>query len=244
MPALDAPGRLMQLITALGDPENALTGVGGVEQAILKGGPNVAKLIAGFFRSAASGDLPVKRAWESIEMLLSRNPEERTKQILDALDEFPPINRSGLKMLFGREAKVQLPSAVDRLPKSSRTGVTPPLQAKATTQKAKEIAETRIGNMQGKRAALFGSRQLPESIPAGTPLVLTTAEFKELYKRYGAPNAVDIGEGLFGANTASAFFDDKTGKIVAFAWPDVHPAYTSGGGRWARRANIPPKGAK
>jgi hypothetical protein len=49
--------------------------------------------------------------------------------------------------------------------------------------------------------------------------VRSRKRYRELFRRYGIPNSVDVGRGIFG-RTGAAFVDDHDdGRIVAYAPP-------------------------
>jgi hypothetical protein len=49
--------------------------------------------------------------------------------------------------------------------------------------------------------------------------VRSRKRYRELFRRYGIPNAIDVGYGLFCGQTGAAFIDDDDGRIVAYAPP-------------------------
>jgi hypothetical protein len=50
--------------------------------------------------------------------------------------------------------------------------------------------------------------------------VRSRKRYRELFRRYGIPNAVDGGHGIFG-RTGAIFIDDDDGTIVAYAPPSI-----------------------
>lgn len=72
-------------------------------------------------------------------------------------------------------------------------------------------------------SATEGSRPVvpPTSVPPNTHIVASAEEYRDLVGRYGPPNAIDVGAGVFdSARTGALFIDDETGQSVAFAWPE------------------------
>jgi hypothetical protein len=60
----------------------------------------------------------------------------------------------------------------------------------------------------------------PRRIKFNTPVerVRSRRRYRELFRRYGIPNAINVGHGIFG-RTGTMFIDDDDGSIVAYAPP-------------------------
>lgn len=49
--------------------------------------------------------------------------------------------------------------------------------------------------------------------------IISYNEKPEYARKYGIPNAIDVGHGVFGKYSGSLYIDDETGEPVAYAPP-------------------------
>lgn len=65
-------------------------------------------------------------------------------------------------------------------------------------------------------------RSSPVRVPRGAVRIRSWAVYKRFRRAYGLPNAVDVGNGVFGAFGGAKFVDDEDGgRVVAYAAPWV-----------------------